>query len=203
METPSACRKPGRGCWLCMKPLGTEMSHSRGRHTAAAKEDSEFQALSQKMYKEKTSVKMVKGWLRISHILSIISGLFLWKKIALFERNQKLRLSILPSVEKHKPSLGGLKSNSQAFIWQAKSMILSIAFREKWWITWHGFSGWAWHWVNSQRSLKPIKQQILLKAALWGHAVRTYTNKIILKITMNIPCKIMCLERGLQEQLGL
>lgn len=41
---------------------------------------------------------------------------FLWKKIALFERNQKLTPSILPSVEKHKPSLGGLKSNSQAFI---------------------------------------------------------------------------------------
>lgn len=37
------------------------MSLGGGKHTAAAKEDSEFQGLSLKMYKEKTSVQMVKG----------------------------------------------------------------------------------------------------------------------------------------------
>jgi len=44
-----------------MKPLGTEMSHGRRKHIAAAKDNSEFPGLSWKTYKKKTSVQMVKG----------------------------------------------------------------------------------------------------------------------------------------------
>lgn len=140
-----------------MKPLGTKRSHDRGKCTAAMKEDAEFQGLSWKMHTEKHQHKGLKGDSEKA-TLYLLFLVFLWKKIALFERNRKLRLSILPSIEKHRHSLGGLKSNSQAFIRQAKSVTLSIASREKWRITWHGFSAWAWHWVSTQRSLKPIKQ---------------------------------------------
>lgn len=113
-----------------MKPLGTKRSHDRGKCTAAMKEDAEFQGLSWKMHTEKHQHKGLKGDSEKA-TLYLLFLVFLWKKIALFERNRKLRLSILPSIEKHRHSLGGLKSNSQAFIRQAKSVTLSIASREK------------------------------------------------------------------------
>lgn len=108
METRSARGTSGRVLVL-LKPFGTEMSYSKGECTAAASgpwlEDVHGE----------TSVQMVKVTQNEPHCV-YYSRSFLWKKIAVFERNRELRPSISPSVEKHKPSLGGLKSNSQAVI---------------------------------------------------------------------------------------